>query len=306
MTEPIITPDRPGSRDNLVLPFRTEASSARGRAVRLGTSVDQVLSAHDYPAPVARLLGEAVALAAMLGTMMKDDGIMTLQIKGDGPVSMLVADCRTGGGVRGYAQWDRERDYGKLSGLVLCGKGHLAITMDPAKASERYQGITELTGARLADTIRTYFDRSEQLPSEIVLEAGRAGSTWRAGGVMVQRMPAEGGAGKAFEGSREDWSRIAQLLATVKREELLDAQLTLEDLLYRLFHEEGVRVFDPRPVQRACTCTEDRLRQVLASLPADDRAALAEEDTVEMACEFCNRTFRFDSAGLAGADQAGP
>ena len=299
--EAIVVADAPESDDNRVQPFRIEGQDVRGRAVRLGTVADQVLNAHDYPLPVARLLGEALALTAMLGSMLKTDGSLNLQTKSDGPVGLLIADYRMPGEVRGYAQFDRAAAATLQDGVGfegLMGDGYLAMTLDQGGDSERYQGIVELKGRSLSDCARSYFIDSEQTPSEVALAAKPDPVTgfWRAGGIMVQHLGrGEEGRPRLLEADQsEAWNRAAVLMSSVRHEELTDPLLPLNDLLFRLFHEDGVRVFRPTPVVRGCRCSQERIGRVLGSFPKEDLEDMADNGRVTVTCEFCNRDHVFE------------
>lgn len=294
--EPIVVADRPESDDNLVIPFQIEGQSVRGRAVRLGTVADQVLAAHDYPEPIARLLGEALALTAMLGSVLKVDGKLTLQAKAGGPLGLLVADYASPGDVRGFAQFDA----GGVAHLPedatvadLLGKGYLAMTLDQASAKESYQGIVDLKGETLAECAKAYFADSEQTPSELALAAERdpVSGYWRVGGIMVQHLGrGEAGGPRILDPDQsEAWNRAAILMSSVKTDELTDPLLPLTDLLLRLYHEDGVRVFRPISIRRGCRCSEERMEQVIRSFSKEDLADMADDGRVTITCEFCNR-----------------
>jgi len=299
----ILVTDPVGSADNQVQPFQIEGMDVRGRAVRLGTEIDGILSTHNYPEPVSKLLGEVLAMAALLGSFLKFDGIMTIQTKGDGPVNMLVADYMSPGIIRGYARFDEAAlnaaGEGVTSGALL-GKGHMAMTIDQGKDMERYQGIVELTGADISDAAKTYFISSEQLPTALRLAAGRDPVTnhWRAGGIMVQHLTrSEEGkerldVERTVEGSEDAWRRVTLLMETVKPDELMDRSLSLHDLLFRLYHEDGVRVFPSIPIKRGCRCSEDKIRDVIATFSKDDIDHMLEDDGMIRAdCEFCGAVY---------------
>src|SRR5690348_4288750 len=206
--------------DDLVQPFRIDPFALRGRLVRLGPTVDRILSQHDYPEPVATILGEAIALAVVLAGALKYDGIFTLQTKSDGPVRLIVADVSTEGAVRGYAQYDRERlpEYrpGTPSVPELIGSGYIAFTVDQGEHTERYQGIVELSGATLAECAQHYFRQSEQIQAGIKLSVARSGENgaWRGGGLMLQRVPPEGGYKVIADDVEDGWRRAMVLMST--------------------------------------------------------------------------------------------
>ncbi len=289
--------------DDLIQPFRIEGSEVRGQLVRLGSVADEVLRRHDYPTPVATLLGETLALSAVLAGALKYDGIFTFQTKGDGPVGLVVADLMTGGALRGYAQFDPKRlaatEARNGAGPVpaLIGKGYLAFTVDQGPDTDRYQGIVELEGATLSDCARRYFERSEQVQTAIQSAAARGpDGRWRAAALMVQRMPPVPGP-EAAE-AEEAWQRTLALTATCTDAELLDAALEPNALLYRLFHEDGVRAFAPRLLRFGCRCSEERAVRVLRSFPRAELKALEVDGRIRMTCEFCRETYDFDPDAL--------
>ncbi|MEO5336794.1 MAG: Hsp33 family molecular chaperone HslO [Magnetospirillum sp. WYHS-4] len=281
---------------DFALPFQLERNPVRGRLVRLGPALDRILAAHAYPPAVATLLGETVALTALLASAMKYDGVFILQAQGDGPIRMMVADIESGGAIRACARFDAQRldKPSAAAGPVprLLGAGTLAFTVDQGPDTQRYQGIAELDGATLADCAHHYFRRSEQLETAILLAAGDG----RAGGLMLQRMPAESGIDA--EQAEEDWRRAVALAGSVKPVELLDGSLAPEALLWRLFHEEDVRVFEPQAFHAACRCSRGRVAATLRSLPRDEVLGLLVEGRVTVTCEFCSRSQVFDEAEL--------
>ena len=302
--------------DDYALPFRIEGQNVNGRVVKLNRLASEVLLRHNYPEAVSRLLGEALVLAAMLGTMLKFDGRFILQLQGSGPISMLMADFTPSaerGGLRGFAQFDEAaladglEENGNLTAL-LGDKGHLAFTVDQGADMERYQGIVPLEGDNLADAALGYFDRSEQIGTAIKLAAAPlllpGGKTeWRAGGIVVQQVAADGGAVDVEtppEGepdhNDDDWNRLEILLATTEPSELLDTDVSGEQLAFRLFHEDGVRVFEARGLQFACPCTRERVLNMLAGLSDKDQAEMQAQENVEVRCEFCNENYVFEPA----------
>jgi molecular chaperone Hsp33 len=307
-----------GGNDDLILPFRTDAHALRGRLVRLGPAVDAILSRHLYPEPVAALLGEALALAALLAATLKYDGVFTLQTKGDGPVSLLVADVTSAGALRGYAQVDRERLKAALARPGpepahdpvprLLGAGYLAFTVDQGPATDRYQGIVELAGATLGECIHHYFRQSEQLQAAINLAVGRvaAGGTarWRAGALMIQRLPE--GRGADSEAEEEGWRDAAAMVASCTRAELLDPALPPDRLLYRLFHRGGVRAHRARPLADSCRCSRQRVERMLRCLPARELEELKVDGRLVVTCEFCNRGYGFPEGEIARLHTAVP
>lgn len=310
----------PARDDDLVQPFQLEAQTIRGRLVRLGPLVDDVLSRHAYPQEVAALLGQTVALTASLAGAFKYDGVFTLQTKGDGPVGMLVTDVTSQGDVRGYARFDesrleaveREREAGHGAvGVVprLIGAGYLAFTVDQGPNTERYQGIVELQGAELVDCVHHYFRQSEQLDAAFKLAVGRVAGddgpgAWRAAGLVLQRVPAVGGEGgpgpgdAGREAQEEGWRRALIMMGSATDAELLDPALGAHDLLYRLFHEDGVRVFRQRPLRSGCRCSEDRVATVLRALSDEELVDMTVDGRVTVVCQFCKREYAYDEPAL--------
>ncbi len=310
--------------DDLVLPFRTVKSDVVGRVIRLGPVVDAVLSRHAYPEPVSHTLGEALALTGMLGSALKDGAKLILQTKTDGPLDFLVADFEQPGKLRGYANFDKgnaalaeARDRSDQGALL--GSGHVAMTIDPGGGRDSYQGIVALTKEPLVTAAHTYFRQSEQLPTFIRLAVARhygpaAGGGarawhWRAGGLMIQQLAREGGK-RELEGEAHDlsldgdddenWNRARHLAATVEDHELLDPTLSPERLLYRLFHEEGVRVVPAMQLSEACRCSRERIELYLARFGADELKDLREQDgSISVTCEFCSRKYAFEPGEFA-------
>ncbi|WP_374332147.1 Hsp33 family molecular chaperone [Aestuariivirga sp.] len=306
--------------DDLVLPFEVKPLGVRGRLVRLGPAVDDILHRHAYPAPVSALLAEAVALAAILGAMLKFDGKFILQTKTDGPVDMIVADYVAPGKVRGYARFDAARVAAlkQPTQAGLLGTGYLAMTVDQGPDMERYQGIVPLDGADLTAAAHSYFEKSEQIPTRLrmaagpLIQRGGKGEAWRAGAIMVQHLPREGGAsplpthsGDAPEGSdvapqeSDDWVKARLLLDTVEAHELLDPQLSAEQLLYRLYHEDGVTAYPATHLERYCSCSQDSITKMLARFPAEDRADMVTDGEIAVTCEFCSTTYKVKPGDLA-------
>lgn len=298
---PSITPD-----DDLIQPFQLDVPKFRGRFVRLGPALDEILSKHDYPDAVARLLGEALALAAALSGALKYEGIFTLQTKGDGPVSMLVADVTSTGDLRGYASYDADaiarfpvEVRGEPDIRALIGTGYIAFTVDQGEHTERYQGIVELRGARLADAAQHYFRQSEQLVTGLSVAADRVDGRWRAGALMLQRL-AEGAANLApGEIDEDDWRRSMLLMGTVTDGELVSAALSANEVLFRLFHEEEVRVYAPHRLRHACRCSRERVETVLVTLPEDDVEHMKVDGIITATCQFCSAAYTFTDEDVA-------
>jgi molecular chaperone Hsp33 len=312
--------------DDLVLPFRTVKSDVIGRIVRLGSVVDTILSRHAYPEPVSHALGEALTLTAMLGSALKSNARakLILQTKTDGKLDFLVADFEAPGRMRAYASFDKtDAELAAIRGRgdqgALLGTGHLAMTIEPGNEQNRYQGIVALARDTLEAAAHTYFRQSEQLPTFLRLavarhyvpgaENGARGWRWRAGGLMVQQLPREGGERKlegeahdlSLEGDdEENWNRVRHLARTVEDHELLDPMLAPERLLYRLVHEEGVRVVRATALAEACRCSRERIAMYLERFGAAELADLREPDgSIAATCEFCSRKYRFAPEEIA-------
>ncbi len=298
--------------DDLIQPFQIVDLGLTGRLVRLGETVDRVLAQHAYPEPVSVLLGELMALAAALGSGLKFDGRMTAETRGDGPVRLSAVDFMSDGRMRGYASFDGDRvaqvEHDGLDELNsvphLLGGGVLVLTVDQGPDMEIYQGIVTLEGATLADSAHRYFQQSDQIDSAIKLAVARHGSQWRAGALTMQRL-AELGPGDVpiTSAEREDnWRKAVVLLSTATGAEMTDPDLDANTLLYRLFHEDGVRVYDRRPVHFGCTCSDQRALAVLQSMPADELSDLVVDGALEVTCQFCNRTQNFTLADVEAAE----
>ena len=304
--------------DDLILPFQAARADVVGRLVKLGPVVDTILTRHDYPEPVSQLLGEAVALTALLGASLKFEGKFILQASTDGPVDLLVADYQVPGRLRGYARFTPERvaalgsGEGALSDLL--GQGHFAMTIDRGADMERYQGVVPLEGESLTEAADTYFRRSEQLPTFIRLavakhyragQAGKPSLTSRAGGLLLQKLSRQGGHGEALETQleAEDWVRARALAETVEDHELLDPLLPPDRLLYRLFHEEQVRAYPALGLETYCSCSRDRVEELLRRFSSQDLKDMVVDGEVWVTCEFCNSRYEFDPAAIVKAEQ---
>lgn len=292
--------------DDLLRPFQLERSALRGRLVRLGPTVHTVLTRHDYPEPISRQLGELLVLTATLAGALKFQGRFSLQIRSDGPISLMLADCTNDGEIRGYARFDPDKVAGATRDDVpgLFGQGHLALTVEQGEFADAHQGIVELSGASLTECMQVYFRQSEQVQTGLRVAVDRveddAGRRWRAGGIMVQRLPGQKPPGRDIIASDEDWHRTMVLLSTATAAELVDPHLPLEHLLLRLFHEEGVRVFNPLPLSFGCRCSRERVEMVLRAFPEEDIEEMKlESGDLVVTCQFCNRAYRFDEAELA-------
>lgn len=277
--------------------FTLDGAPARGRFARVGAGViDPILRRHDYPRPVALLLGEALTLAALIGSLLKSDGALTVQAEGNGPAPLVVAEHRSGGHLRAYARV-ASHDLGdaRLPPRAIIGEGALTLTLDLGDDTARMQGVVPLEGDTLADCAELYFERSEQTPTRIKLavaeELSSAGSTWRAGGALIQRVA--GDEARGF--TEEDWSRAQILFLSLTDAELVDPALPVDRALYRLFHEDGVRMTPPTALLDRCTCDADRLTALLRRFTAEEVADLEEADGLLHArCQFCARLYRID------------
>ena len=315
--------DRPESGDDVAVPFTLEDLDCRGRFVRLAEALDTIVTRHHYPEPVARLLGEAVVLAALIGSSLKFEGRFIMQTQTDGPVNLIVVDLDAPDGLRGYARFDAEAlDKAILTGKTrpgeLLGKGHLAMTVDQGTHMDRYQGIVALEGDSLEEVAHRYFQQSEQIPTMVrlaVAEVTRRGDHrphWRAGGLLVQHMPERGGAVKMadlpgdgdFDNAEtadpdfvedDNWTRVKALLGTLTDAELADPDLSAERVLFRLYHETGVRVFEPIELEERCTCSVERIEAMLQnSFTAEERQDMAVDGEIEVVCEFCSTAYSFN------------
>jgi molecular chaperone Hsp33 len=318
--------------DDSVMPFEVAKLDLRGRVVRLGPAIDRILASHAYPPPVAKLLGEAVVLTVMLGSALKIEGRFILQTQTDGPVRMLVVDFTTPGKVRACARFDKDRvaqaiAVGEADAGALLGHGHLAMTIDQGPDMSRYQGLVALEGGSLEDAAHEYFRRSEQIPTRVRMAVaeelrqaqGGASHSWRAGGIMLQFLP------QAQERARVDldpgdvpdgmepqvaeeddaWVEGRSLVSTVEDVELIDPALSSERLVYRLFHEPGVRVFRSSDVRAECSCSRETVESMLKSFSQDDRDHMVDDGRISVTCEFCsaNYVFQPDEIGAkAGAE----
>lgn len=312
--------DRAESGDDVAVPFTLENLDSRGRAVRLGPALDAILNRHDYPAPVARLLGEAVVLAALIGSSLKFEGRFILQTQTDGPVPMIVVDLDAPDGLRGYARYEEDKlkdDKGEwLSPGDMLGKGYLAMTVDQGSHMDRYQGIVAMEGQGFEQVAHQYFLQSEQIPTEVRVavaehsEKGQTGARWRASGVLVQHLPEDGARMPDLPGDGDfenettadpdfveddKWTEAKALLGTLTDAELVDPDLSPERMLFRLYHETGVRVFDPQPMVERCTCSADKIENMLRdNFSSNDREEMAVDGEIEVVCEFCSTAYHFN------------
>lgn len=313
--------------NDAVLPYAVEPLDVRGRAVYLGPLLDRILDRHNYPVAVSRLLAEAVTLVALLGTSLKFNGRFTLQTQTDGPVSMLVVDFETPDGIRACAQFDGEKvaeceARGRTDAASLLGHGHLAMTVDQGAHMQRYQGIVALDGIGLEEVAHRYFAQSEQIPTVVRLAVGEIldrrqgeapGHRWRSGGVLAQFLPEaperlrqadlhpgdapEGAAHHEFE-EDDAWVEARTLVETLRDEELIDPELTAEQILFRLFHERGVKIFPPQSIVDRCRCSRDRIGIMLQGFSDDDIEHMTVENQIEVTCRFCNSSYEFKAEAI--------
>jgi len=309
--------------DDAVLPFAVEGLDVRGRAVSLGPLLNRLLDRHDYPSSVCRLLAEAIALTALLGTSLKFEGRFTLQSQTDGAVSMLVVDFSSPDAIRAYARFDEDavealEKSSQARPEQLLGKGHLAMTIDQGANMQRYQGLVELDGITFEEVARQYFARSEQIPTEIRLAAGElfirqegepAKRTWTAGGILVQFLPDapermrqpdlhpgdSPESAEPVEIEEDDaWLEAKSIVGTVRDDELTDPEIPVERLLFRLFHERGARLYEPQKVADICRCSRDKVAGVLAGFSAEERQEMTVDNEIVVTCEFCSTKYVFE------------
>lgn len=304
-------PAAPAPSDNLAAAFQIEGWPVRGRLVRLGEAIDRILSAHAYPEPVAALLGEACVLAAILGSSLKFEGRLLVQAQGDGPVRYVVADYGTDGTLRGYCRFDPDEvaaaseGFARPGARALLGQGMFVMTLDRGADFERTQGVTPIEGESLSLAAEHYFQQSEQIPTRVHLAVGEivteSGRSWRAGGALIQLI-----AGDEARGSTEEaWDRSRALFQTLADDELLDPTISPETLLFRLFHEDGVRLEDARPLKARCRCSKDRIAAVLGSFDPAERADMVEDDgKIRVTCEYCATVYELEPEQVVAATAA--
>ena len=280
--------------DNCVIPFMVDGSGLHGRFVRLGSVIDDIISRHDVDDVVRALLGEFIVMGAGMATSLKYDGIFTLQTSSDGPVPMMVADLTTDGKLRGYAQVKGDvptKDEAKLSSLL--GKGYAAFTVDQGKDMERYQGIIELFGDTLSETLKHYYEQSQQIAGTFRIACAKTENGWRAGAVLVQRLAVEEDK-RDVNLEEENWRRCSAFVESLTDEELVGVDATADKVLFNLFHEEGVRLYDPQPLVDECRCDTSRIRSSLSQMPEDDLKYSATDGVIEITCDFCQEKRQFD------------
>lgn len=287
--------------DDIAVPFQIDDQPVRGRIVRMGSAIDEILTRHAYPGPVANLLGEACVLAAAVGSSLKFDGRLILQAQGHGPVHYVVADYDTAGGLRGYCRFDPDRvaevsgGFSQPGAGALLGGGVFVMTIDQGPRMDRYQGVTAIEGETLALCAETYFAQSEQTPTRVRLAVGLVetpeGARWRAGGLLIQVIAED----EARGSTRDAWTTAQAHFETLGEDELLDPQLPPDRLAWRLFHEDGVRMFDAKPLSGFCRCSEERILQMLRTFPPEERNEMVEADgRIRVTCEYCSRVYELE------------
>ncbi len=299
--------DKALPNDDLVAAFQIEQRPVRGRIARMGAVVDDILNRHAYPDAVANLLGEACALAALVGASLKFEGRLILQAQGDGPVAFVVADYDTTGALRGYCRFDADRVAEVSKGFVrpgaksLLGDGLFIMTVDQGADMERYQGVTPIEGETLALCAEHYFAQSEQIPTRVRLAVGQVQTGpaphWRAGGLILQNVAEDDARGP----TRDAWDTAQALFETLGEDELIDPTIAPEQLLFRLFHEDGVRLFTPQPLRAFCRCSQERIEGVIGSFPVEERAEMVEADgKIRVTCEYCSRVYELEPETVGG------
>lgn len=278
--------------------FLFEQFPIRGHLVHLDASWRALIEHRDYPALIRDTLGQAVAASLLLAATLKFDGVLSLQLQGDGPVHLLLAQCTSGLGVRGLARFREEKLNGAAGFQDLFGRANLTVTLETDDAAQRYQGIVAIEGERLSQVLQVYFENSEQLPTRLWLHANATGVS----GMLLQRLPAGSAASSAAQADPDavddTWRRLQLIADTLTPEEL--HTLADEEILHRLFHEDDVRLFEPAPVYFRCRCSRERVAGMLHSLGATEiESVLAERGEVEVHCDFCNRAYHFDAVDVA-------
>ncbi len=293
--------------ENMIAPFQLGGSAVRGRIVRLGTELDKAVCGAHYPEAIARLMGEAILISVLVGMSLKFEGRLLLQAHGTnaGAVSLLVAECNTDGHIRSYARYD-EASLEKIlaenktpSAKTLLGGGTFAMTIDSDIHKDRYQGITAIEGERLADAAENYFATSEQIPTLIKLAVGRlqqgeGQAEWRGGAVLIQKIAGDEKRGE----SEESWVHAKAVMATLTDVELLDPDLPIERLLYRLFHEQGVSLETPKKIQARCSCSEEKLLQTIKTFDEQARKDMLEDGKLTANCQFCRKDYVFTKGDI--------
>jgi molecular chaperone Hsp33 len=281
--------------------FSVENTNVRGRLVRLGKAYENILNNHDYPTQVAGLIGELTVMSISLADSLKYDGQFILQTQSSGPINMMVANVTSGGTIRSYARYDAEKFNKTIkqnSVPHLLGNGHIAFTVDQGADTERYQGITALEGSNLAKCAQNYFRQSEQIETAIILTANPVKK--KAAALMIQKMPvsniyANQPNTRSPEEDDESWRSAVVLMSSIETEELLDTNLKTNELLFRLYHESGVRLYNKKSLKFQCHCSSKKLAQILASFPEKEIEDMkTDEGLITSNCEFCGTDYKFD------------
>lgn len=305
-----------GSGMDAVLPFQLESSGLRGRIVRLRGVLDRVLAPHAYPESIEALLCEALVTNVLLADMLKFEGVFSLQAKGEGPVSLIVTDQTSSGILRGYVSYDAQ-DLQKLEDRLeqrptpreLLGNGFLAFTVDQGAHTSRYQGLVKIGGDNFADFVRHYFRQSEQLMTGLMVSVGRQEDGWTAAAISLQKMPEKTataeGEQPVLPQEDENWRRAMMLMSSVSNQEMLDRELSSDEVLFRLFHEEGVRIYESHPIRFGCRCSRERVEGVLRTLSPEEIKEYAVDGKVSMTCEFCNHTYYFGEQEVTSLQEDG-
>ncbi len=300
--------------DNFSQTFQLESSNLRGRIVRLGGELDDILKAHQYPLPISHLVAETITLSLCLSSMLKYEGIFTLQAKGDGPLSMLVSDITSAGILRGCATFEKERfqssrqqvsalktvegDQNHLAQYL--GKGYIAFTVDHGGFADRYQGMVELKGASMTECVQHYFTQSEQIGTGIKMAVGKRDGKWRSSAIMLQHMPEDEKTPQlgVSNMAEDDWRRSMILLDSCTEDEFLSPILDANELLFRLFNEEGVRVYDRQAIKKGCRCEPERVENILYSMDEEELDYMADDGRISMVCEFCSESYIYDKVDI--------
>jgi molecular chaperone Hsp33 len=292
---------------DIVQPFMLHNSQMRGRMVRLDDSVNLIVSRHEYPDVVSAQLAELLMISAMLATNLPEEGMLTMQVKGDGAVSFMVCDVQQQGGIRAYANIV---DAALLAALPadsttikdIMGEGYLAMTLT-TPYGDPYQGIVPLDGASLTDAVQHYFTQSQQLDVVFHHHIGRrvqenGSHTWVAAGIMLERMPTIEASAQQIGDVDEAWAYNTLLISTATPQELTDVYLAPSAVLYRLFNEGGVWVYAPHTIMPVCRCSREKIESVLHTMPVGELQEMAEEGIISVVCQFCNQEEQFDVRAL--------
>jgi molecular chaperone Hsp33 len=302
---------------DMILPFLIDKTHLHGRYVRLSDAVEDILHRHNYPLAVSHLLAEQLLITGLLSRSLKHDGVITMQIQGDGPVKLMVTDITADGTLRGYAELSEEgHKYFEENSSIkrvmkdVFGKGFLCITLDHLQGKQPYQGIVELSGDNLTECCLRYMHQSDQFNVHIKTMVAHSTrydkkARWRAAGVMVQRLPDEEHfkpeilpdpleEGKAEINLRDDdWNRTTMFVESLTEQEMLDPDMAPNTMLYRLFHEDGIWVYDEVAIQAGCRCSRERIETVLKTLDGEELKELAEKGKLKVTCQFCNTNHEF-------------